>query len=146
MNIEMKRTLLVASIVIFVLTACNKDWQFPDYKYTTVYFPYQTPVRTLVLGEDIIDNTLDNQHKFQIMATMGGVYENKKDVAIDVSVDNTLAQKLKFNTSNGDDVIAMPDNYYTVPSKDLKISIPSGKLMGGVDIQLTDAFFADPRS
>ena len=142
----MKRTLLIASIIICILTACNKDWQFPDYKYTTVYFPYQAPVRTLVLGEDIIDNTLDNQHKFQIMATMGGVYENKKDVAIDVSVDNTLAQKVKFNSANGDEVIPMPDNYYTFPSKDTKISIPTGKLMGGVEIQLTDAFFADPRS
>jgi hypothetical protein len=142
----MKRAFLISVILLSILTACNKEWQFPDYKYTTVYFPYQSPVRTLVLGEDIIDNTLDNQHKFQIMATMGGVYENKKDVAINVSIDNSLAQNLKFNNANGDAVIAMPDNYYTVPSKDMKISIPSGELMGGVEIQLTDAFFADPRS
>src|SRR3954452_9485423 len=101
MNIEMKRTLLVASIVISVLTACNKDWQFPDYKYSTVYFPYQAPIRTLVLGEDIIDNTLDNQHKLQIMATMGGVYENRKEVTLNASVDNSLAQGVKFDVNNG---------------------------------------------
>jgi hypothetical protein len=147
MNIEMKRTLLIASIILSILTACNKDWQFPDYKYTTVYFPYQGPIRTLVLGEDIIDNTLDNQHKFQVMATMGGVYENKKDVTLDVSVDNSLAQRAKFDGNNGGgDIIAMPDNYYTFSAKDNKITIPSGSLMGGVEIQLTDAFFADPRS
>jgi hypothetical protein len=36
-------------------------------------FPLPGAMRTLILGEDIIDNTLDNQHKFLIMATMGGV-------------------------------------------------------------------------
>jgi hypothetical protein len=141
----MKRVLLILFVALSVLTACNKDWEFEDYKYTTVYFPYQSPVRTIVLGEDIIDNTLDNQHKFLIMATMGGVYENKKDIAIDVSVDTSLATKLKFNAANGDNVIAMPENYYTLP-KDKIIVIPAGKVMGGMEVQLTDAFFADPRS
>src|ERR671920_311495 len=121
MTTEMKKTFPILFILLSILASCNKDWQFPDYKYTTVYFPYQSPVRTLVLGEDIIDNTLDNQHKFQIMATMGGVYENKKDVTIDVSIDTSLASKLKFNALNGDDVVALPDNYYTFPSKDMKI-------------------------
>src|SRR5690349_19322982 len=110
----MRRVILGAVVLMSVLSACNKDWEFPDYKYTAVYFPYQSPVRTILLGEDIIDNTLDNQHKFVIMATMGGVYENKKDITLDVSVDNSLAQRLKFNTPTGDDVIAMPTNYYTL--------------------------------
>jgi len=142
----MKRFYLISFVLLSLFTACNKDWEFADYKYTTVYFPYQSPVRTLVLGEDIIDNTLDNQHKFIIMVTMGGVYENKKDITINASVDNSLAQTLKFNSATGDDVIAMPDSYYTLPSKDMKITIASGKLMGGVEVNLTDAFFADPRA
>ena len=141
----MKRVFLISSMLLSILTACNKKWEFPDYKYTTVYFPYQAPVRTLVLGEDLYDNTLDNQHKFLIMATMGGVYENVKDINIDVSVDNAVSQNLKFNAANGDAVIAMPANYYTLP-KDMKIVIPSGKVMGGMEVQLTDAFFADPRA
>ncbi len=141
----MKQVLFISFILLSVLTACNKDWEFPDYKYTTVYFPYQSPVRTLVLGEDLIDNTLDNQHKFMIMATMGGVYKNKKDITLTLSVDNSLTQKLKFNSATGDDVIAMPANYYTLP-QDMKITIPAGKVMGGIEVQLTDAFFADPRA
>lgn len=140
----MKRLLLISSILICVLTACNKDWEFPDYKYSTVYFPYQSPVRTLVLGEDIYDNTLDNQHKFSIMATMGGVYENK-NITLGLVVENTLTQRLKFGTATADDVIAMPANYYVLP-QDLKITIPAGKMMGGIEVQLTDAFFADPRA
>ena len=146
MNNEMKRFFLIAIVLLSMFTACNKKWEFADFKYSTVYFPYQSPVRTLVLGEDIIDNTLDNQHKFTIMATMGGVYENKKDITISASLDNTLAQRVKFNTASGDEVIAMPDTYYTMPSKDTKITIAAGKMMGGVEIYLTDAFFADPRS
>jgi hypothetical protein len=141
----MKRVLLISCILLLIFTACNKKWEFADYKYTTVYFPYQAPVRTLVLGEAIYDNTLDNQHKFLIMATMGGVYENKKDITLDVAVDTSIARKLKFNTASGDDVVAMPGNYYALP-KDMKIVIPSGKVMGGIEVQLTDAFFADPRA
>ena len=141
----MKRTLLISFILVMVLAACNKDWSFPDYKYTSVYFAYQSPVRTLVLGEDIYDNTLDNQHKCLIMATMGGVYENKKDITLQVAVDATLASRLRFETAAGDTVLLMPANYYTLPA-DKKIVIPSGKVMGGIEVQLTDAFFQDPRS
>lgn len=142
----MKKAFLVSFILLSILTACNKDWEFPDYKYSTVYFPYQSPIRTLVLGEDIFDNTLDNQHKFLIMATMGGVYENKKDITLSIALDNSLAQRVKFDPNNGGgDVVTMPANYYTLP-QDMKITIPAGKIMGGLEVQLTDAFFADPRA
>ena len=141
----MKRAFLISFVLLSILTACNKDWEFPDYKYSTVYFPYQSPVRTLVLGEDLFDNTLDNEHKFMIMATMGGVYENKNNITLDLEVDNALAENVKFGTANGEDVIAMPADYYTLP-KGMGLSIPSGKMTGGLEVQLTDAFFADPRS
>jgi hypothetical protein len=145
MSKEMKKLFLISFVVLSILTACNKDWSFPDYKYSTVYFPYQTPVRTLVLGEDIYDNTLDNQHKFLVMAAMGGVYENKKDITINVALDPTLAAKLKFETATGDSVYVLPSNYFTLP-KDQKIVIPAGKVMGGLEVQLTDAFFQDPKA
>ncbi len=141
----MKRAFLISSVLFITLAACNKDWSFPDYKYSTVYFAYQAPVRTLVLGKDIYDNTLDNQHKCMIMVSMGGVYENKKDVMVDVVVDTSLAGRLKFESATGDTVLAMPDNYYTLPAKK-QIVIPAGKVMGGMEVQLTDAFFQDPRS
>jgi hypothetical protein len=145
MSNEMKKFLVISLVLLSILTACNKDWSFPDYKYTTVYFPYQTPERTIVLGKDIIDNTLDNQHNFQVMATMGGVYENKKDITLKVAIDPTLANKLKFETATGDSVYVLPSNYFTLPS-DPKIVIPAGQIMGGLEVQLTDAFFQDPRS
>jgi hypothetical protein len=143
----MKKYIFILSIVLAVFTACeNQDWEFPDFDYTTVYFAYQSPVRTLVLGTDyIFDNSLDNEHKCLIMATLGGVYENEKDIAIDVVVDNSLCENLKFESDAGDDVIAMPSGYYTLPGN-MQIVIPSGKLMGGIEVQLTNAFFMDSLS
>jgi len=138
----MKKITFTFLILLAILTSCeNQEVVFPDYEYQSTYFAYQYPVRTITLGEDIFDTSLDNEHKFQIMATTGGVYENKKDVSIGVRVNNELNQNLLFNP-NGSEVKTMPDSYYKLTSD--RIVIPSGKLIGGVEVQLTDAFFADP--
>ncbi|MDR1003423.1 MAG: DUF5627 domain-containing protein [Prevotellaceae bacterium] len=122
----------------------NGDWEFPNYEYSAVYFAYQSPIRTLCLGEDVYDTTLDNLHQCQIMATIGGFYDNPKDVNIGFRVDNSLCNNLVFGDT-GADVVAMPSSYYTL-SSDNTITIPKGKVLGGVTVQLTDAFFADPKA
>ncbi len=138
---KMKKIYFISLVLLVALASCkNQEWDFPDYKYTTVYFAYQYPVRTITLGEDIFDNTLDNEHKCEIMATTGGVYENKKDIIIDVTVDNSLSNGLLFG-QGGDQIIPMPGNYYNLASN--QIVIPKGQLSGGVVVELTDAFFAD---
>jgi hypothetical protein len=132
--------MLLLSIGMF---SCeNFDIDHPDYKYTTGYFPYQFPVRTLVLGDYIYDNSNDNAHKFIISAAMGGLYENKKDRTFTFEVDNSLCNNIFF-TSGGAQIKAMPSTYYSLSSPD-KIVIPKGKMNGGVTVQLTDAFFSDP--
>ncbi len=125
-----------------LLASCkNSDNPFPDFTNTAVYFATQYPVRTVELGEDLnVDNSLDNQRKISIKATMGGVYENKKDVAIDFRVDESLLSNLYY--VGGAKINAMPAQYYQLASN--KITIPSGSILGGVEVQLTDAFFADP--
>ena len=139
----MKKFIYAFLFLGITLVSCqNGEWEFPDYEYTSVYFAYQTPVRTIVLGDDFFPNDLDNERKCQIIATMGGVYENKKDIAISFEVDNTLTDNLTFD--GGNDVMAMPENYYSLSSD--KIFINKGEIMGGVEVQLTDAFFADPLS
>lgn len=137
----MKKILIISLALSAFLSSCkNGEWEFPDYEYQTVYFAYQTPVRTITLGEDVFDTTLDNEGKCEIMATTGGVYNTKKDVTIGIEVDNSLASGLMFNA--GPDILPMPNSYYTL--SDNKIVIPKGKLSGGVQVQLSDAFFADP--
>jgi len=142
----MKKLLNISLLLITVLTSCkNEKWSFPDYEIKAVYFAYQSPVRTITLGEDIFDTSLDNEYKFQIMATTGGVYSNERDVTIAISVNNSLTQGLKFNPpSYSGDVLPMPANYYSLASN--SIVIPKGKITGGVEVQLTDAYFADPLS
>ena len=135
---------LLTALVTGLFTSCeNGDWEFPDYEYTAVYFAYQSPVRTIVLGEDVFDTSLDNEYKCQIMATMGGVYNNDKDVEIGIRVDNSIVNGLVFDATQ-EDIIAMPSNYYSLSSD--KITIEKGSILGGVTVQLTDAFFNDPNS
>lgn len=130
-------------IVILAMFSCNDpERDFPDFDYTTVYFAYQYPVRTLTMGEDIYNTDLDNAHKCKIMATWGGGYANKENVVIDFNVDNTLCTNLKY--SDGTDVVPMPDNYYELLSD--QIVIPKGSITGGVEVRLTDAYFNDPLS
>lgn len=77
--------------LVGTLWSCKSgDPTFPDYEGgTTVYFPYQYPVRTIVLGDDEYDLTLDHAHKCQIKATFGGSY-NGSDGSVQVAVDFPL--------------------------------------------------------
>lgn len=125
------------------LTSCkNGDVEFDDYeKGTTVFFPYQTPVRTILLGEDNeVSTVLDNQHKFMIYAAQGGSY-NTINATLHVEVDNSLCDNLTFE--DGTPVVAMPENYYRMESNTINIT---ANYMGGVTVDLTDDFFNDPRS
>lgn len=139
----MKNKIFLMFTILFVtLTSCsNEDVVFDNFDYQSVYFAYQFPVRTITLGEDVFDTSMDNEHKCRIMATLGGVYSNDKNVTIDVEVANPLTTGLLFKAA-GADIVAMPGNYYTLLSD--KIVISNGQITGGVDVQLTDAFFTDP--
>lgn len=139
----MKKIITTLMILGVLVTSCeNGDWDFPDYGTISVYFAKQTPIRTITLGTDTYDTTLDNEHKCQIMATMGGVYENETNRVISFVVDESLCDGLIYD--DGRDVLPLPSSYYTLASN--QIIIPSGKVLGGVEVQFTDAFFYDPKS
>ena len=140
----MKKIFILFVITAGIITSCqNWDVEFPDFDYTTGYFPYQYPVRTIILGNYIYDNENDNNHKFVISAAMGGVYENKKDRTFSFVVDESLCEDAFF--SNMDTIRVLPSNYYQLSSPN-KIVIPKGKVNGGVEVQLTEAFFNDPQA
>ncbi|GAA4917839.1 DUF5627 domain-containing protein [Mucilaginibacter defluvii] len=142
----MRRLINIGLLALFAFSSCkNEKWDFPDYGVQSVYFAYQYPVRTLTMGEDLFDTSLDNAHKCQIMATTGGVYSNEKDITINIAVNNDLTQGLKFNPPDySGDVQPMPASYYRLASD--RIIIPKGKIAGGVEVQFTDAYFNDPQS
>ena len=124
----------------------NADHEFPDYEEGTIaYFAYQYPVRTLVLGNDIYDNALDNEHKCRIWSTMGGAYGGR-DASVDIVVDESLCDNLYFTDEGGNaaaPVLPLPKNYYSLLSN----SIPyNGDVRGYVEVQFTDAFFNDEKT
>lgn len=134
--------LMMSVVIISGLTSCeNFDQEFPDFDYTVGYFPYQYPVRTLILGNYIYDNANDNAHKFVISAAIGGVRENRQDRICRFVMDESLCDNAFF--ADGSPVLPLPANYYSLSDNE-KIVIPAGKLNGGVEVQLTGAFFNDP--
>ncbi|SFW38679.1 protein of unknown function [Prevotellaceae bacterium HUN156] len=127
--------------------ACyNADKDFPDYEGgTKAYFAYQNPVRTLILGNDIYDNSLDKAHKCRIWATMGGAYKGRNGV-VNFIVDESLCDNLWFLDDGGytsQRVLPMPTNYYTLLSNVIPYNSDT---RGYVEVQFTDEFFKDPEA
>ena len=135
---------LFAAFAALAMTSCESgNPEFDDFEYQTVYFATQYPVRTVELGKDQeVDLTLDNQHKVRVTATMGGSYGNKRDITVKIAVDPTLCEGLSFD--NGTPIEVLPSTYYKLASD--QIVIPAGSILGGVEVELTDDFFADAKS
>lgn len=134
-----------AGILSLGLASCeNGDVSFPDYQGgVTVYFAYQTPVRAMMLGTDDLGSTADNDtHTCKIYSTMGGAYAGK-DITVEVAVDESLCNNLYFDANCTKPVVAMPSEYYQMSGTSLNYN---GDIKGGVDVKLTDAFFADPKA
>jgi len=135
--------IMIGAAALAGLSACeNGNQEFDDFDTQNVYFAYQTPVLTISLGEDgDYDVTLDNEHKFEVYVTLGGVNTNKQERTVEVEIDNFLVDGLTFE--DGTPVLALPQEYYSVEST--KITIPKGEVMGAMMVQLSDAFFNDPK-
>lgn len=135
----MKKILLIF-LIISVISACeNQDKEFPDFKNNAVYFPVQYPVRTLSLGNDVIDNSLDKELKFHIGISIGGMYTNKKDWTVNFVVDESLCDSL------ANDVTPLPSEWYTLEPQNA-VTIPSGSFSGLILVQLTEDFLFDSLS
>ncbi|NJN26924.1 MAG: DUF1735 domain-containing protein [Cyclobacteriaceae bacterium] len=134
----MKNIIKIAFIIVAgILVACNnQEPVFPDYYYTSVYFPIQYPARTLILGEySEGDNSMDLEGRFEIGVTMSGVYSNKVDRKVYFEIDNSLLD----NVAN---VRALPATHYTLELAS-PVTIPAGSMKGRITVQLTEAFFND---
>lgn len=136
---------MAAGILTLGLVSCeSSEVEFPDYQGgVTVYFAYQTPIRTMVLGTDDNGSTADNDtHACKIYSTMGGAYTGK-NIKVEVAVDNSLCDNLYLDAACTQPVVPMPANYYQLSGTTLDYA---GDIRGGIDVKLTDAFFADPQA
>ena len=138
---NIKKILFVGASASLLLASCkNGNIEFDDFDYSGVYFAYQYPIRTLVLGEDYVDNSLDNEHQFEVYATMGGVYQNDKTINIDIEVDNSLCENLYIDTDKALPIKALPEKYYSLSSDKIVLD---KKFAGAVKVSLNDNFFED---
>lgn len=137
----MKKIIICIAIVAGICSCKNFDTDFEDFDYTTGYFPYQFPVRTIIKGNYIYDNTNDNNHTFLISAAMGGVYDNTANRTLYFIVDEGLCKEAYF--AKDDPILPLPAAYYTL-SDNQKIVIPPGSMSGSIEVRLTEAFFNDP--
>lgn len=143
---KLKNLILFMSAGAFALgmSSCeNSDISFPDSDAgVQVYFAYQHPIRTIVLGDlAAYDNTRENvDHAFTIYGVSSGSYSGK-DIDVEVAVDETLLKGLTFE--DGTPVQLMPSNYYQLSGSTLHYG---GNFRGGVDVTLSDEFFKDPAS
>jgi hypothetical protein len=140
-NTNMKKILFLLSIGVLLFSCENQDVEFDDFAYQTVYFPFQTPVRSLMLGdEEIGDNSIDLEHAFSIGASIGGMYKNTKDRVLTIEFAPELSSNITDGT--GKALKLLPAGYYNATFD--KITIPAGSFFGKMRVNLTDAFFSDP--
>ena len=141
----MKKTLMFL-FLSFGMVSCYEDY-IKDFDYSGIYFPYQTNVRTFVVGEGM---------KINVGAALGGVMENKHDRQVNYKFDNQLVTPqiltamqnglsyIKESVAGVEKLEAMPADYFTVSNASLMI-IPKGYHGGTVEIKADSAkFLADP--
>jgi uncharacterized protein (DUF1330 family) len=142
----MKIKLVVIIALVFSLMACeNQEIGKDDFGSTSVFFPFQTPIRTLILGKyDLGFNDNDNNGRFEIGVVMSGVFENKIDrrVFFELAPELIDANTLGVDSVN---VQILPSSYYTIEQAS-PVIIPSGSINGRISVQLEDAFFQDTLS
>lgn len=141
--IKMKKIFILLGLVVAVIGCTNSDIEFDDFEFQAVYFPFQAPVRSIMLGDEVIgDNSIDLEGAFSIGAAMGGAYENTSNREIDVELAPELVNNLA--DGNGNPLQLLPASYYDATFD--KIVIPAGSFVGKMRVNLTDAFFNDPLS
>jgi hypothetical protein len=140
MKVQNFKILLSGIMLLLLVSACeNQPIEFDDFGKTVCYFPYQSPARTIILGnynEGFNDN--DNLHQFEIGVTMTGVYTNKMDRKVYFELDTALLS----NVANSK---YLPFNQYTIETTS-PVTIPKGDIKGRILVKLTDAFFKDPKN
>ncbi len=135
----------IIAIALTVIACENQEVEFDDFGTTAVYFPFQTPIRTLIQGKyDLGNNDNDNNGRFEIGVTMTGVYQNNTNRKVHFEFTPDLINPALIGVDSVN-VEVLPQEYFTI-EQESPVTIPAGSIKGRIPIQLNDAFFDDPKS
>ncbi|NLR94086.1 DUF1735 domain-containing protein [Flammeovirga agarivorans] len=111
----MKKYILIV-LVLLTVTSCKYEEYINDYDYTTVYFSFQTPIRTLIVGE---------YEAIKLGIAMGGKRENKVDEWAHFEITPELLAGTPYKI--------LPSEVYTLEN-DHEIIIPKGEMQGDITV------------
>lgn len=141
----MKKLILLTILSVAAFSCENAPIDFDDFDKQTIYFPIQYPIRTISLGNDLVNNSLDREHKFHIGVSIGGFYnKNNRDWKVNFEVAPSLVPDDYLKRDAGT-LKVLPAGYYTLNPAE-SVTIPAGSFNGLIQVQLTEAFFQDPLS
>lgn len=129
----MKTKFFIAFLMLLMVSSCEKyESYIDDFDYTTVYFAYQNPVRTV----------FSNNLQFDIGVAMGGVRTNISNQTADFVIAPELLTDADVVGNNN--FTLLPADYYTL-SNDAQFVIPKGDFVGKIKVTLNqEKFLADP--
>jgi len=101
-NEIMKKVLMLFTVIV-LLSSCYDDY-VRDFEKSFVYLPYQTNVRTFVVGEGM---------KVEVGAVLSGVLDNGMNRIVNYSIDNTLVTPLVYESMTKDTRDYVKNNLWT---------------------------------
>lgn len=125
-----------------LMSSCYEDY-IKDFDYTSIYFPYQTDVRTFIIGEGM---------QIEVGAALGGIRQNDKDRVVNFNLDEKLLTPdilaaMKSGVTYIKDAVQpvsalklLPTTYFSISDK-AKMVIKSGQHSGTVVIKADSAKF-----
>ena len=129
------RILITALVSCMICVSCSKYDDFThDFDYTSTYFAYQNPVRTV-----FSDNL-----EIEIGAMMGGKRKSKSEETVSYRIAPELLEDAEIVGKNK--FTLLPADYYSLSSKD-KLIIPKGEFLGKTKLTLDgEKFLNDPHA
>lgn len=127
-RMNMKIVLKFIAIVLLFSSCKEYDSYLDDYEYTSVYFAYQNPIRT-VYADDL---------NLEVGVVMGGVRKNDTDREVTFTIEPELLDYDEI--MDGNEFTLLPSNYYTLNTSET-IIIPSGEFLGTVQVSLNKSLF-----
>jgi hypothetical protein len=136
------KKIFVFLILSIALVSCYDDY-IKDFDYSSIYFTYQTDVRTLVVGEGMT---------IKVGVALGGVRENTMARNVSFKIDNNLitpailaamkagSSYISTSVSGLTTLLPLPANYFSL-SDNSKMIIEPGQHSGYVTLKADSVSF-----